>query len=486
MDGTRGLVVPDPPPELEAYYALEARERARVGAGTAETTADGVPVALHANIMGPAEAARAFQLGARGIGLFRTEMLFLDRPEPPSEEEQFQAYREALEAAQGRPVVLRLLDVGGDKPLSYLPLAPEANPFLGMRGVRWYGQHPDLVRTQLRAACRAAAHGELRLMIPMVTDVEELRTVRALMPPGANVPLGIMVEVPAAALNLAALAREADFLSVGTNDLVQYLFAADRGGAAVSRPWHDWHPATLRVLARIVADASGKPLSVCGEMAGRPRLLPLLVGLGFRSFSMAPGLLLEAGRTLASLETGRCRELAERALAAGSAPEVEALLAERTGSGAVPLAAPELIELDAPCASREEAIKLLCERMAALGRGRDPLELEEAVWAREAAYATGVGWGFAVPHCKSPAVAAASLGLLRLARPVSWEAPDGQPVGFVLLLATPGDDGGQEHLRVFARLARKLMDPAFRAALQEAPAKDDLLKLLQDHVLAPF
>jgi fructose-specific PTS system IIA-like component len=491
VDGDRGLVVEDPPPALEAYYAIQALERSRRPDPGAGATTDGVALVLQANILSPREAGPAVELGAEGIGLFRSEMLFLERPEPPGEEEQFEAYRAALEAAQGRPVVLRLLDVGGDKPLPYLPLPREANPYLGRRGVRWYGLHPGLVRTQLQAAVRAARHGDLRLMIPMVAEVEEIRAVRDQLreitatPP----PLGIMVEVPAAALNLPALAAEADFFCVGTNDLVQYLFAADRGDAQVARPCHDWHPATLRMLDRIVRDAEacGRPLSLCGELAGNPALLPLLVGLGLRTLSMTPSLLAGTRRALATLDSAACRALVMRALAAGTAAEVEALLAEGAASAAPQaLTDPSLVLADASCTSKEEALKLLSERMASLGRARDPLALEEALWAREEAYATGIGFGFAVPHCKSPSVAVSSLAVLRLREPVEWGSLDGLPVDFLLLLATGGEDGGQEHLRIFARLARKLMDPSFREALRGAPGSQAILDLLQRDVLAPL
>ena len=489
VDGERGLVLPAPPPELMAYYAIQTQERARRLPSGSGSTADGLAIALHANILSPLEVEPALRFGAEGIGLFRSEMLFLDRQAAPPEEEQYQAYRQALEAAQGKPVVLRLLDVGGDKPLPYLPLPQEANPYLGRRGVRWYSLYPEVVATQIRAALRASVHGPLRLMIPMVTEVEEIRAVRALVQAAGaegTLPLGIMVEVPAAALNLAALAREADFFCVGTNDLVQYLFAADRSDARVSSPSHDWHPATLRTLARIVTEAkeAGCPLSLCGEMAGKPALLPLLVGLGFESLSMAPGLLPEARRTLAGLDSQRCRVLAQTALQLGSAQEVEALLQTRTSSpGCATLMDLNLLILDAPCASKEEAIKLLAERCAAQGRVRDPLAFEEAIWDREAEYATGMGFGFAVPHCKAPSVEAASLAILRLATPLEWGSLDGLPVDFLLLLATSGEDGGQEHLRVFARLARKLMQEAFRTALRAADSPQAILELLETHVL---
>ncbi|MFN7958853.1 MAG: phosphoenolpyruvate--protein phosphotransferase [Holophagaceae bacterium] len=494
VDGLRGLVIADPGPAVEAYYRVEAeglRERRTRQALPAETrTRDGQRVRVHANISAAEEATPAFGAGAEGIGLFRTEMLFLHRPAAPSEDEQVEAYTRVLREAAGRPVTLRLLDVGGDKPLAYLPLLAEANPFLGRRGVRWYADQTDLVRTQIRAALRAAAQGPLRLMIPMVAEVEELRWVRGLVrevrealaaegAPPPEVPLGIMVEVPAAALNLEALAREADFLCVGTNDLVQYLFAADRGDAGLAKASHEWHPATLRLLDHIARGARGaaRPLSLCGEMASRPRLLPLLLGLGYHDLSVGPSAVAGLRSSLAAHDLVACQDLARQGLQAATAGEVEALLDGITDPvGEPPLLDPELVLLGAGCATKEEAIKLLVERLASSGRTRDPLGLEEAIWAREAAYATGLGFGFAVPHCKSPSVAANAIAVLRLAAPVPWSDEAEARLVF-LLVSRPDAEGG--HLRVFARLARRLMDAGFRRDLLEAPDHDTLLDLLR-------
>jgi fructose-specific PTS system IIA-like component len=488
VDGTRGLVIPDPSVRLLAYYQAEAGPRR-----TPAPAAPGTPITLRANILAPREVPGAMAAGADGIGLYRTEMLFLDRPAPPDEEEQLTAYREVLAAAQGRPVVLRLLDAGADKPLPYLALPPEANPFLGCRGVRLYPLHPGLIRTQVRAALRAGTAGALRLMVPMVAEVEELQAVRTLVAACAAElaqegldhvaapPLGIMVEVPAAVFNLDAL--RPDFFCVGTNDLVQYLFAADRGDPGVAKAPHDWHPATLRALAAVVQGGRrlGLPVSLCGELAGRPRLLPLLLGLGYRELSMAPPLLPAAQAAAATLDLAACEALAALALAAGTAQEVEALLqAHPCARPGGPLLDPALVVLDAACQTKEEAIKVLVERLAATGRTLDPLAVEEAVWARERLYATGVGFGFAVPHCKCEA-ATPSLAVLRLRQGLDWAALDGAPVDTVLLL-TMGAGDGDEHLRVFARLARKLVDPAFRAALKDAPTAEPLLAHLSAHL----
>ena len=499
VDGRRGLVIADPPPEIEAYYRIETeaqRQRTERMASRSGALAsrDGHAFRVLANISTAEETTHAIDHGAEGVGLFRTEMLFLHRSAPPSEEEQYQTYAGILREAAGRPVVLRLLDVGGDKPLSYLPLAQEANPFLGRRGVRWYPGHRALVQAQVRAALRAATQGDLRLLVPMVSELEELHWVRALVEEAADelaaegrafragLPLGIMVEVPAAALNLEALAREADFLCVGTNDLVQYLFAADRSDPVVMKASHEWHPATLRLLERIVqgARAAGKPVSVCGEMASRPELLPLLLGLGIDEFSVGPASVAGVRAALASLDARASRELLQLALQASTSLEVECHLANALSAGAAhPLLDPELVILDAGCLSKEEAIKLLVERLTTTGRVQDALALEEDVWAREAVFATSLGFGFAVPHCKSSAVMANAVAILRLREPIAWGP---EATAQLVFLLVSREDAEAEHLRVFARLARRLMDPDFRRRLLDGPDVESLLAVLRSEL----
>ncbi len=483
VEGRRGLLVQDAPPEVRAYLGREAEGRAfrqarREAAAGPVRTRDGHPLRLLANLACAEEAEGAFRAGAQGVGLLRTELLFLDRREAPSVAAQAEAYGRVLRAADGRPVVLRLLDAGGDKPLPFLPLPREANPFLGRRGVRWYPQHAGLVRAQVAAAL-GAGPGELRLMVPMVADPEELAWVRALVAEEAArlgrpaPPVGMMVEVPAAALNLRAFGA-ADFFSVGTNDLLQYLFAEDRNEPALARRDRAWHPAALRVLAGLVRDAAalGKEVSLCGELASDPRLLPLLAGLGFRSLSVAPAALPALAEAAARLELPACRTLADRALEADGPGAVEALLeAFVPAAPDLPLLDPDLVVLDEACATREEAIRLLVERLAATGRVPDADALEAAVWAREDTCATAIGHGLAVPHGHGPG--AGGLALLRLRAPLDW---GGSPVRLVLLLASAG---AAEHLRAFARLARRLMDPAFREALETAPAPADAVTLLE-------
>lgn len=340
LDGAAGFIVADPPDDLRAAFAdraareREVAERARAKARARGATADGVAIEVAANIGSPDEVAAAVAAGCDGVGLFRTELLFLGRTDLPDEDEQADAYRRAAVALEGRPLVIRTLDVGADKPLPILRQEPEANPFLGLRGLRLGLAHPELLATQLRAIARVAAEHPLRVMFPMVATLEEFRAARGAYDAaraavsGGTAEVGVMVEVPAAALAADRLAAEVDFFSIGTNDLTQYVFAAERGNERVARIADPFHPALLGLVARTAAAgaSAGRWTGVCGEFASDPLAAVLLVGLGVRELSMgAPAIALVKdalrGVTLADAEA-----LAHGALAAGSADEVRALL----------------------------------------------------------------------------------------------------------------------------------------------------------------
>jgi phosphoenolpyruvate-protein phosphotransferase len=506
VDADLGVVITEIDAPVARYYVREERRRrrreerlARHAHGPA-VTRDGQRLEVAANIGTAEEAAPAFAQGAESIGLFRTEMLFLDRSAPPSEDEQFAVYAEAARVAGDRPVILRTIDIGGDKPVPYLELPPEANPYLGCRGVRLYPRHRDVFLAQLRAILRASAFGRLWVMVPMVSEPDEVRWVKARLEEARaelaaagvafdpNLPLGIMVEVPSVALVLDQVAAEVDFLSVGTNDLTQYLFAADRDNDRVSALHSPRHPAGLRLLARIAAEAraQGRWLGLCGEMAANPLDLPLLLGLGLDEISTsAPGIP-ALKSAIARHSAADCRALLERALACRNTAEVEGLLiAFQAGVATVGLLDPDLIALDCDCESKEETVQELVDALYAAGRTDRPLAVEEAVWEREATYATGLGNGFAVPHCRTDAVRANSIALARLARPVAWGAPGDRPVECVILLAVREADPDETHLKIFSKLARSLMHDEFRARLLAAPDADAVLQRLAEELGIP-
>ncbi|WP_224240849.1 phosphoenolpyruvate--protein phosphotransferase [Hyalangium gracile] len=341
VDATAARVCIQPSEELLARYQERVKEEERTRRtahrlrAQPALTRDGRRVEVAANIGTVAEARAALEAGAEGVGLFRTEFLFLQRAAAPDEDEQYQAYRDAAQALGGHTLLIRTLDIGGDKPLPYLDMGSEANPFLGLRGLRFCLAHRELFTRQLRAIARAAAEHPIRVMFPMVTTLEEWREARALwneaarpFPAAARAEVGLMLEVPSAALLAPHLAEEASFFSLGTNDLTQYLFAAERGNATVAHLADALHPALLQMVARVseAAHARGRWVGVCGELAGDALAVPLLVGLGVDELSMSAPAIAPVKQALRACHAGEARALAQRALACASAAEVRRLL----------------------------------------------------------------------------------------------------------------------------------------------------------------
>ncbi len=345
MDGGNGQVWPTPEPELIAEYsrlaeaARLAQAEAKAASAHPAVTRDGRRIEVAANIGSVADARAAGAAGAEGVGLFRTEFLFLDRQTAPDEEEQFNVYRAAAEALGGRPVIFRTLDVGGDKPLPYLDLGHEANPFLGWRAIRVCLAQPEFFKVQLRAILRAAAHFPIKIMFPMIATLAEWRAARSRLAEargeveqaGHSVPerieIGIMVEIPAAALQAAHFAAEVDFFSIGTNDLTQYTLAAERGNPRVASLADAFQPAVLELIDQVseAAHAHGKWVGVCGEMAGDPMAVPLLVGLGIDELSMALPAIPRAKQLIRALDYNTARAQAQSALKLESADAVRAM-----------------------------------------------------------------------------------------------------------------------------------------------------------------
>jgi phosphocarrier protein FPr len=345
VDGQHGQVWTAPSEETRAEITARlkewhlARESARLASAAPALTADGAAIEVVANIGSAADARVALDNGAEGVGLLRTEFLFLDRRDAPGEEEQLAAYQAIAEVMGERPVIVRTLDVGGDKPLPYLDLGHEDNPFLGQRAIRLCLNRPDIFKTQLRAVLRATPGHNLKIMFPMIADVTEVRRARALLAEARSelaaagaavadrVDVGIMVEVPAAAILAHALAAEVDFFSIGTNDLTQYSLAAERGNAAVAHLQDALHPAVLIQIRQTVqaAGAHGKWVGVCGELAGDPAAIPILIGLGVKELSMASGAIPKAKQIVRALKMPEAQALAAQALQMETAETVRML-----------------------------------------------------------------------------------------------------------------------------------------------------------------
>ena len=301
---------------------------------------------LAANIGGADEAAKAVKAGAEGVGLFRTEFLFLNKSALPTEEEQFAAYKKVAETLEGKPVIIRTLDVGGDKEIPYLALEKEENPFLGFRAIRLCLKREDLYRPQLKALLRASAYGDIRIMVPMVTCLDELRAVKNMIAElkeelkaegvayDENIKVGIMIETPAASLMADVFAKEADFFSIGTNDLTGYTMAADRGNPDVAYLYSAYNPAVLRSIRNIISAANKEDImaGMCGEAASDPLLVPVLLGFGLNEFSVSATAILATRKVMSLWTMDECKALVDEVMQLETEAEVKALLEERARS----------------------------------------------------------------------------------------------------------------------------------------------------------
>ncbi|MFD0697210.1 phosphoenolpyruvate--protein phosphotransferase [Paenibacillus sp. GCM10027628] len=348
IDGQEGTLYINPDQAtIERYKArkrnwLEFKESLQEIADVVPMTLDHKLVNLHANMNSVMEIDQVLRNGASGVGLFRTEYLYMDRDSLPSEDEQFEVYSHAVRQLQGKPIIIRTLDIGGDKKLDYLPLAKEDNPFLGYRAIRISLDRKDLFMTQLKAILRASSYGPVKIMYPMVTSLSEVRQAKAMLeeakqelsekgiPYNASIEVGLTIEVPAAALIADVLASEVNFISIGTNDLVQYVLAVDRMNENIAHLYDPYHPAVIRLLKHVIDSAKrvGIPVGVCGEMAGDIRALPIWLGLGIEELSISVQSLLQVKHRLLSSDANKCKELVDQILTCKTSEQISTLLAQ--------------------------------------------------------------------------------------------------------------------------------------------------------------
>ncbi|MBS5114043.1 MAG: phosphoenolpyruvate--protein phosphotransferase [Coprobacillus cateniformis] len=350
LDGIEGVVMINPDESTISEYATKRdeykayREELKKLVNEKTVSTDGHHVELVANIGSPKDLEGVKENGGEGVGLFRTEFLYMESAELPSEDKQYEVYKEILEGMAGKPVVVRTLDIGGDKEIEAIDLPKEMNPFLGVRAIRLCFQREDIFRTQLRALLRASVHGDLRIMFPMIAALGEFRKAKGILMEekekliaegvevSDSIQVGIMIEIPAAAVLADQFAKEVDFFSIGTNDLIQYTFAADRMSSGVSYLYQPFNPSILRLVKHVIDSAhkEGKWAGMCGEMAGEPLAAPLLLGLGLDEFSMSATSILAQRKLIRGLSQAEMAELANKAINCGTMEEVVALVEEAT------------------------------------------------------------------------------------------------------------------------------------------------------------
>ncbi|MGS0667975.1 phosphoenolpyruvate--protein phosphotransferase [Staphylococcus arlettae] len=348
VDGLTGEVIVDPTSDEVIAYEnkherfFEDKKELQKLRDEETVTVDGVHAELAANIGTPNDLSGVIENGAEGIGLYRTEFLYMGRDQLPTEDEQFEAYKEVIQSMDGKRVVVRTLDIGGDKELPYLDLPDEMNPFLGYRAIRLCLDQPEIFRPQLRALLRASVYGKLNIMFPMVATIQEFRDAKAILleekenltnegvDVSDDIEIGIMVEIPSTAALADVFAKEVDFFSIGTNDLIQYTMAADRMSERVSYLYQPYNPAILRLVKQVIeaSHKENKWTGMCGEMAGDETAIPILLGLGLDEFSMSASSVLKARRQIKGLSKNEMNELAERAIDCATTEEVEALVRE--------------------------------------------------------------------------------------------------------------------------------------------------------------
>lgn len=349
LDGSEGLVYVDPDQEVVDEFSakrekfLKEKQELEQYIGKQTVTKDGVHIELVANIGKPEDLEKVLQYDGEGVGLFRTEFLFMDRTAMPTEEEQFEAYKAVAEGLKGKPVIIRTLDIGGDKEIPYMGLTKDENPFLGYRAIRFcLDRKEDVYKPQLRALLRASAYGNIKIMVPMVTCIEELREAKALIeeikkeldekniPYKKNIEVGIMVETAAASLMADVFAKEAAFFSIGTNDLTQYTMSVDRGNDKVSYLYSTFNPAVLRSIKRIITCGreAGIMVGMCGEAASDPLMIPLLLAFGLNEFSMSASAILYSRKLITCYSIGELQAVADKAMSFATAAEVEAYMRE--------------------------------------------------------------------------------------------------------------------------------------------------------------
>lgn len=497
IDGNPGILITGPDEKVLRYYRNEMavqqnmQQQMLANVHLPATTTDGHSIEIVANIASLAEAESAFRNGAEGVGLFRTEMSFMDRETPPDYPELAELYTRVVQLAKGKPVIFRTFDIGGDKPVDYLSIGDEENPFLGFRAVRTYPQYRDLFTQQLKAILTASAQGNAKIMIPMIASVDEVMWCREVLgevmqemraeglPFADNIELGVMLEVPSVIFAIPEIAEYADFFSVGSNDLTQYFFAADRGNSQVSNVYDNYAPAFLRAM-QFAADEvhrAGKWIGICGELGASPDFLPLFTGMGFDELSMSATSIPGVKHALRELQYSKCQQLAQSIVKVKRSDEVKVVLQspDVTAISHKPILDQAFVFCGLDAQDKNEVIKLMTDNLWLHHRTRNRDKLCDDVWTREDSFSTAVGYGFAIPHTKSEHIDDSTISVATLAKPIRW---GDEEVSTVFMLTVSKSAESNAHMKYFSTLARKLMKEDFRNEIKNAAHTEALYNLM--------
>jgi multiphosphoryl transfer protein len=501
LDANRGLFIVEATASVDRYYhrkmeKLSAAEAAQSQEFPVSLTRDGHSFSILANVSTTQEVERAFSRDAEGIGLFRTEILFTDRTEPPSEEEQLKVYSASINAARGRSITIRTLDIGGDKPMPYLKFRGERNPSLENRGKRLYRDWPEMVKIQMRAILRASVHGPSRIMFPAVGSLEEAQMALALfreaqaelrvldVPFNDTMDVGIMLEIPSMAFCLKELCEDFTFFSIGSNELLRHFFAADRDHSAAATLASPLSPSFWRLLKYVAEElhSHNRTVSLCGEIAAEPEFLALLAGLHFESVSVSAINIRRAKVALGQLNLTTCRELVESVVQSRTDAEVQAILEEYKRSRS--LLDRGLISIDSDAETKEEVIEDLVDLLSQTSRVNNAALVEDVI-RRKAIHATGLKYGFAISHCWSDEIQANSIVFIRLKKPLLWGRANDSVTNIILLAIRKSDDSNTQ-LRILSRLSRLITLKRFCEDLFTAVNLGDTINILSRGLEIPL
>lgn len=497
IDGNPGILITAPDEKVLRYYQNEIavqqsmQQQMLANVHQPAVTRDNHSIEIAANIASLAEAEAAFNNGAEGIGLFRTEMSFMDRETAPDYRELAELYAQVMQVAHGKPVIFRTFDIGGDKPVDYMSLGEEENPFLGFRAVRTYPRYRELFAMQLKAILSASAFGNAKIMIPMIANVDEVIWCREVLEEVKSamrgeglafddeISLGVMLEVPSVIFAIREIAEYADFFSVGSNDLTQYFFAADRGNTQVEAVYDNYAPAFLRAMQYAADEVhrAGKWIGICGELGASKDFLPLFVGMGFDELSMSGTSIPGVKHTLRELSFAKCQGVAQDIVALKRSADVKAALRspDVKAVGKMPILAPEFILCELQARDKNEVIKKMTDNLWLHHRTENREQLTDDIWAREDSFSTAVGYGFAIPHTKSDHIHYSTISMATLASPIMW---GDQEVETVFMLTVSKSADPNEHMKYFSTLARKLMKEDFRNEIKQAENVNVLYNLM--------
>ena len=497
IDGNPGILITAPDEKVLRYYQNEIavqqsmQQQMLANVHQPAVTRDNHSIEIAANIASLAEAEAAFNNGAEGIGLFRTEMSFMDRETAPDYRELAELYAQVMQVAHGKPVIFRTFDIGGDKPVDYMSLGEEENPFLGFRAVRTYPRYRELFAMQLKAILSASAFGNAKIMIPMIANVDEVIWCREVLEEVKSamrgeglafddeISLGVMLEVPSVIFAIREIAEYADFFSVGSNDLTQYFFAADRGNTQVEAVYDNYAPAFLRAMQYAADEVhrAGKWIGICGELGASKDFLPLFVGMGFDELSMSGTSIPGVKHTLRELSFAKCQGVAQDIVALKRSADVKAALRspDVKAVGKMPILAPEFILCELQARDKNEVIKKMTDNLWLHHRTDNRDQLTDDIWAREDSFSTAVGYGFAIPHTKSDHIHYSTISMATLASPIMW---GDQEVETVFMLTVSKSADPNEHMKYFSTLARKLMKEDFRNEIKQAENVNVLYNLM--------